>query len=96
MVFGKAITPSGVFLLTNFKVCAIIRQSVKIRKKEVKKVHVPKINPISGRTIAEELTIARAIGGRLPFDVYLNLIRRGIIKPKEKKHRKAAQKKISR
>lgn len=47
---------------------------------------VPRINPISGRTLNEEIAIARSIGGRLPFSVYLDLIRRGVIKePIQKK-----------
>lgn len=38
-------------------------------------------NPISGRTLEEELEIARAIGGRLPYCAFVSLIRRGIMKP---------------
>ena len=35
------------------------------------------INPISGKTLEEEIEIARGIGGRLPYLSYLSLIRRG-------------------
>lgn len=44
-------------------------------------------NPISGRTLSEEIEIARAIGGRLPYCAYISLLRRGIIKPPEVKPR---------
>lgn len=44
-------------------------------------------NPISGRTLAEELEIARAIGGRLPYFAFVSLIRRGIMKPHCKRKR---------
>ena len=37
------------------------------------------VNPISGCTRDEEIEKARAIGGRLPFDTYEKLIRRGIV-----------------
>ncbi len=37
------------------------------------------INPISGFTRAQEEEIQILIGGRLPFDVYESLIRRGVI-----------------
>ncbi|MBR4903689.1 MAG: hypothetical protein IKZ53_03385 [Selenomonadaceae bacterium] len=37
------------------------------------------VNPISGCTRDEEIEKARAIGGRLPFDAYENLILRGVV-----------------
>lgn len=39
----------------------------------------PEINPISGRTRDEEIKIALGIGGRLPFDAWLSLKRRGVV-----------------
>lgn len=43
------------------------------------KVPKPEINPISGRTRDEEIKIALGIGGRLPFDAWLSLKRRGVV-----------------
>ena len=37
------------------------------------------INPISGYTRAEEIAIAAGIGGRLPFDTYEDMVRRGVV-----------------
>ena len=37
------------------------------------------VNPISGCTRDEEISIGLAIGGRLPFDTYESLIRRGVV-----------------
>lgn len=45
-------------------------------------------NPISGRTFAEELEIARGIGGRLPYRAYVSLIKRGILSPKQRRKNK--------
>lgn len=45
------------------------------------------INPISGRTLEEEILIGLGIGGRLPFDFYVALIRRGVVKPHKKNRR---------
>lgn len=42
-------------------------------------------NPISGRTLEEELEIARAIGGRLPYFAFVSMVKRGIIKPPRRK-----------
>lgn len=53
-------------------------------------------NPISGKTRAEEIEIARAIGGRLPFDTYLSLIRRGIVKSPRAKSRRLKAKQAPR
>ena len=39
------------------------------------------INPISGCTLKEEIEIQQFIGGRLPYEAQLSLIRRGIVKP---------------
>ncbi len=39
------------------------------------------VNHISGKTLAEEIEIARGIGGRLPYLSYLSPIRRGILSP---------------
>ena len=39
------------------------------------------INPISGCTLAEEIEIQKRIGGRLPYEAQLSLIRRGIVGP---------------
>lgn len=38
------------------------------------------VNHISGCTRAEEIEKARAIGGRLPFDPFEDLVWRGIVK----------------
>lgn len=38
------------------------------------------INPLSGRTLNEEIIIARAIGGRLPFEAYQASLRHGKLK----------------
>lgn len=51
-------------------------------------MYVPRINPLSSKTLAEEIAIARFIGGRLPYDVYIDLIRRGVIG--KKKNRRAS------
>ena len=39
------------------------------------------VNPISGCTLKEEIEIQRVIGGRLPYEAQLSLIRRGIVPP---------------
>ena len=39
------------------------------------------VNPISGYTLKEEIEIQRVIGGRLPYEAQLSLIRRGIVPP---------------
>ena len=44
-------------------------------------------NPISGRTLAEEIEIARGIGGKLPYCAFCKMIQRGIIKPRRKRRR---------
>ena len=49
-------------------------------------------NPISGRTLAEEIEVARAIGGRLPYQSFVSLIQRGIVKlPRAKSRRLKAK-----
>ena len=46
------------------------------------------VNPISGKRLEEEIEIARAIGGRLPYRAYVNLIKRGVVpRPKTKRRR---------
>ena len=37
------------------------------------------VNPISGRTLAQEIEIQKFIGGRLPYESQLSLIRRKIV-----------------
>lgn len=47
-------------------------------------VETAMINPISDRTLEEEIAIALGIGGRLPFDAYVALMRRrGVVKPQK-------------
>lgn len=53
--------------------------------KYVEDVEIPEVNPISGRTLEEEIAIARVIGGRLLYRVYLSLIRRGLITPMKRR-----------
>lgn len=55
------------------------------------------INPISGYTRAEEIAIAAGIGGRLPFDVYEDMIRRRVVPYPDKKNnaRRTGQKGIN-
>lgn len=45
------------------------------------------INPISGRTLEEEILIGLGIGGRLPFNAYVAFMRRGVVKPRKKNRR---------
>ena len=60
-------------------------------------LHLPPetINPISGMTRAAELKVAQGFGGRLPFDVFEDLIRRGVVpnpcKTREKKFKPATR-----
>lgn len=46
------------------------------------------VNHISGKTLEEEIEIARGIGGRLPYRAYVSLIRRGILSPKQRRKNK--------
>lgn len=39
------------------------------------------VNPISGHTLKEELEIQRVIGGRIPYEAQLSMIRRGVVPP---------------
>lgn len=39
------------------------------------------VNPISGCTLKEELEIQRVIGGRIPYEAQLSMIRRGVVPP---------------
>lgn len=50
-------------------------------------VETAMINPISGRTLEEEIAIGLGIGGRLPFNAYVALMRRGVVKPHKKNKR---------
>lgn len=50
-------------------------------------VETAMINPISGRTLEEEILIGLGIGGKIPFDAYVALLRRGVVKPHKKNKR---------
>ena len=54
------------------------------------------VNPISGCTLAQEIEIQKAIGGRLPYEARLSLIRRCIVPspfPKRKHPQRSRAKK---